>query len=96
MSSYEKEKKDRENNPEKWRIIDENKDEEAAVEFLEKYRKANLRVPRSKWILFTREEKSRVYRRREELQSKFGRLSGKVKKIVMEKHGGRNLFSDLD
>ena len=35
-------------------------DEETAVKFLEKYRKANLRIPRSRWIYLVN-KKNRWY-----------------------------------
>jgi hypothetical protein len=92
ISSKVKEREDRKNNPEKWMKIDE----ETAVKFLEKYRNANLRIPRSRWILFSKKQKSLVYLRRERLQSKFRRLNEQVKKFVIEKNGGNSLFSDLD
>lgn len=71
------EKKDRAKNPSKWAIIDAEKamkDEERRKKALARQAKedaeAMQRIPPSKWIIMSREEKSAVLKKREDAKSR--------------------------
>ena len=74
-------------NPEKWAAMQREMDESEAKRFAKKYDSATRRVPASKWILMTREEKSDVFAARERLKEDYERLSMEARELVVTKHG---------
>jgi len=75
------------NNPVKWEKMQREMVEAEAARFKKSYENAMKRVPKSKWILMTRKEKSDVYAARENLEAKFSDLSIEAREIVINKHG---------
>lgn len=74
---YEKWKKE---NPRDWNYMQANR-------FVFNYKEAYEKIPMSKWMLMTRQEKSKVYIQRERVVSSYFDLSDDVKKILAEVHG---------
>lgn len=59
----------------------------AAIKFYNEYKMANEVIPKSKWILMSQEEKSLVFRRRENLIESYNSLSCDVKAYLESTYG---------
>jgi hypothetical protein len=81
-----KEQEDREKNPEKWTKLDAESWDGQAARYWKKYSRAMERIPRSEWILMDREEKSKVFKRREDLKTQYENLPGEVKMRLRERY----------
>ena len=88
------EKKDREKNPEKWAKIDAEEWSGEATKYWKMYSKTIKRIPRSEWILMSREEKSHVFKQRENLKSQYEKLPDEVKKIIQQQFSVDLSFKD--